>query len=157
MLITHGWAHSLCSLYIAKCRGVGLRLISTEAMSAVTSLWFILLLMAQTTENTLYFRNEKYSRALIYIQQSVPEEHTLQCSKSHTRLSYTTHELRQVEMLLITFTHKHTYTHTHTHSHTQIYVCVCVCVYEDHCDLIRIRKSCRPQRVKIPVTKAERK
>lgn len=73
ILITHGWALSLCPLCTARCRRIGLRLISTEAMSAVTWLQFILLPMAQITENSLYFQNEKYSRALINIQQGVPE------------------------------------------------------------------------------------
>lgn len=123
MLITHGWAHFLCSLCVAKCRGVGLRLISTEAMLAIILVQFILLLMAHTTENALYFQNEKYGRALINIQQTVPVEQTLQCSESHTRLLHSMHRLKQMEMPLITFTH----TNTHTCSHAHTYVCVHVC------------------------------
>lgn len=73
-------------LCTARCRGIGLELISTKAMSAVTWLQFILHLMAQITGNILYVQNENYSRAVINIQQGVPGEYRVQCSKSHKAL-----------------------------------------------------------------------
>lgn len=117
--VTCSWELSLCPLGTARCGGIGLVLISTEAMSAVTWLLFILHLTAQITENTLYFQNEKYSRTLINMQQGVPEECRVQCSQSHVALiAYIWTE---------TSGDAFGYFYTHQHSHEYLYMCVCIC------------------------------
>lgn len=64
MLITHGWAHSLCSLCIAKLRGVALGLISTKAMSAITLQRYILVDMAQTLKAPFIFKTRCTAQSL---------------------------------------------------------------------------------------------
>lgn len=123
ILITQGWALSVCPLCTARCRGIALGLISTKAMSAVTWLLFILHLTAQITKNTLHFQNENFSRALINIQQGVPEEYRVQCSQSHkTLIGYTWTETSGVA-----FGYFHTQRHTQTFIWMCVYVSMCIC------------------------------